>query len=262
MQVYIELALLENFCMDFCLLYATKILTRNAARTAKLILPSLLGGAFAVAFPLLGLGGVLSVIVKFAYGGIICLAVYNFSGVKSYFKFYLIFILLTFLLGGIIFAIFTFADVEYLAGSGYLLSSVPIGVPFFILLILITCCRVAVKKYKPKATVARFNVKIKVGENVIASQGFFDSGNDVYYKGCPVVIVSDSCVKKYNLLCGIKRSVKIHTVAGTKLLPVFFADEMFVEIDEKSKRFTSVAVAVSDGANGVIIHPDFMEGFI
>lgn len=262
MQVYIEFALLENFCMDFCLLYATKILTRNAVRTTKLILPSLIGGAFAVVFPLLGLQGLLSLVAKFAYGGIICLTVYNFSSAKSYFKFYLIFILLTFLLGGAIFAVFTFADVKYSAGHGYLLSSVPIGVPFFLLLMLITCCRAVVKKYKPKATTARFDVKLKVGKNIITGQGFFDSGNDVYYKGCPVVVISKSCIKKYNLLDGIKRSVKIHTVAGSKLLPVFFADEMFIETDEKSKRFTSIAVAVTDGANGVIIHPDFMGEFI
>ncbi|MDE7330458.1 MAG: sigma-E processing peptidase SpoIIGA, partial [Clostridia bacterium] len=56
MQVYIELAVLENFCMDFTLLYSAKLASKNSAHILRIALGSALGACFAVVFPLLNIG--------------------------------------------------------------------------------------------------------------------------------------------------------------------------------------------------------------
>lgn len=43
MQVYVELAVIENFCMDFTLLYSAKIAVKNPARVRRVALGAALG---------------------------------------------------------------------------------------------------------------------------------------------------------------------------------------------------------------------------
>ena len=50
MQVYVELALLENFCMDFTLLYCAKLVAKNRAHILRLVIASVFGACFAVVF--------------------------------------------------------------------------------------------------------------------------------------------------------------------------------------------------------------------
>ena len=262
MQVYVEFALLENFCMDFCLLYGAKLLSRNATKTSRLILPSVVGAIIAVIFPLLNLNGIFSFALKTCSAFAICACLKNFNSVKAYFSFCAIFIILTFLLGGALIAVFSLVGVEYAQGRGYIISSVPIGIPLFFALALILACRVLAKKYKPKAsditlTLTITNKKLKVKE-----RGFFDSGNNVYYRGCPVVVVPYCVAEQVVDVDKVKGKITVHTVAGAKVLPVFFVDEILIEHSQKTSKFSSVAVAVGESLNGAIVHTDFLGEFL
>ena len=73
MQVYIELAVLENFCMDFTLLYAAKVAVKNMAPFWRILIAAVLGAAFAVTFPLFKLGVVWTGVVTFCSGFLFCL---------------------------------------------------------------------------------------------------------------------------------------------------------------------------------------------
>jgi len=73
MQVYVELALLENFCMDFTLLYAAKSVVKNRASKKRLAVAAALGACFAVVFPLFNLPPVWSAAIKIVSGLLICL---------------------------------------------------------------------------------------------------------------------------------------------------------------------------------------------
>ena len=68
MQVYVELAIAENFCMDFTLLACSKFITKNICSYRRIALGSALGACFAVVFPLFGLSGAWAVAVKIASG--------------------------------------------------------------------------------------------------------------------------------------------------------------------------------------------------
>ena len=141
MQVYVELAVIENFCMDFTLLYSAKIAVKNPARVRRVALGAALGAAFATVFPLFGLSAVWSAVVKVASGLLICLTSGRFKGIKSYLKFAFAFFVFTAILGGALIGIFSLTGLDYSAGQGYMLSSVPIGIPLFCALLLIIGAR-------------------------------------------------------------------------------------------------------------------------
>ena len=96
MQVYVELALLENFCMDFTLLYCAKLVAKNRAHILRLVVASVLGACFAVVFPLFKLNAALSVIIKIISGLIICLLAGKFRTFKAYLKLTALFLIFTF----------------------------------------------------------------------------------------------------------------------------------------------------------------------
>ncbi|MDE6585452.1 MAG: sigma-E processing peptidase SpoIIGA [Clostridia bacterium] len=259
MQVYIELAVLENFCIDFTLLYAAKLASKNPAHILRIVLGAAIGAAVAVTLPLIDLGTAVSVIFKILSGLLICLAAGKFQSFKSYLKFTGVFIALTALLGGALIAVFSLAGVEYSAGSGYILSSVPIGIPLFgALLIIIFARRLAAKLTKRGKTTV--TCRIYVGDEHTEIEGFFDSGNKVSRLGQPVSVIPEYAAKKICDISGIKENVKIHTVAGSRNMKVFTADRVEIISDGEPVVKKDVKIGVSPHKiNCAVLHCDLLE---
>ena len=259
MQVYIELALVENFCMDFTLLYCAKLVSKNPAHVMRIIISSVLGACFAVAFPLFNLKGVWAVCVKIISGLIICFLSGKFKSFKAYFKLTAVFLAFTFVLGGALIAVFALAGLEYSNGGGYILSSVPIGIPLFFALVLIILARKLGARLK-KTDKSQVSCKIYSGEKFIELSGFFDSGNCVSHMGRPVSVIPLTSALKIVDESRIKESVKIHTVAGSKKLKIFTADKIEINSGEKINVVKNVLIGISPHASGVaVLHPDLME---
>lgn len=259
MQVYIELAVLENFCMDFTLLYAAKLASKNPAHILRIALGAALGAAVAVTLPLIDLGTVLSVVLKIASGLLLCLAAGKFHSFRSYLKFAGAFVAFTALLGGALIAIFSLAGLSYETGAGYIISSIPIGIPLFGALILIIAARKIAEKLtkRGKTTVV---CRIFIGEKFAETEGFFDSGNKVSRLGQPVSVVPESAAKKVVDIAGIKESVKIHTVAGSKNMKVFTADRLEIISDGETIVKKNVKMGVSPHPiDRAVLHCDLLE---
>ena len=97
------------------------------------------------------------------------------------------------------------------------------------------------------------------GGNKVSLNGFFDSGNKVYYLGQPVCVIPRSVAKKIIDDERIESTVKIHTVAESKKLKVFTADKLEIRKGEKVTIFKGVKIAVTPYADKAILHPDYME---
>ncbi|MBD5583470.1 MAG: hypothetical protein HDQ88_00055 [Clostridia bacterium] len=259
MQVYIELALIENFCMDFTLLYSAKLAVKNPVRTRRIVLASLLGAVFAVVFPLFNLNAVWQVVLKVASGLLICLVAGKFKGLKSYFKFSFAFLIFTALLGGALVGIFSLTGLSYLEGEGYLLLSVPIGIPlFFALLIIIGARRLAIRLKKSKK--GNVNIRIYSGENCAETCAFFDSGNRVYFHGSPVNVIPKVVAEKLVDESSIKDGVKIHTVAGSKFIKTFTCDRIEIDYGEKTETVKKVTLGISpQNIDTAVLHCDILE---
>jgi len=259
MQVYVELALLENFCMDFTLLYAAKVAVKNRATFLRIALGAVFGACFAVCFPLFGLQGAWAVVVKILSGLVICLISAKPDGVKSYIKFAAAFLLLTALLGGALIGAFSLAGLGWEAGQGFILSSVPVGIPLFGALLLIT----GVKKLAQRLAKTKKNeviCRIYAGQSQAEVVGFFDSGNKVYHNGSPVGVIPAETAEKLVDESRIKEEVKIHTVAGSRKIKVFTADKIEIRSGEKTGTLSGVKLAISPNKiNRAVLHCDFLE---
>lgn len=259
MQIYVELALAENFCMDFTLLYCAKLICKNPAHILRVITASVYGACFAVVFPLLNSGGATAALIKIISGLIICLLGGKFKSFKAYFKMTAVFFGFTFVLGGALIAVFAICGWEYGGGSGYIISSAPIGIPLFGGLILIIFARkLAARLKRTDKTVVE--CKIFLGEKSVKLSGFFDSGNKVYRSGMPVSVIP--LVKASEIIdaAGIKDSVKIHTVAGSKKIKVFKADKIEIYRGDRTDAVEGVIIGISPRASGgAVLHPDLLE---
>jgi len=259
MQVYIELAVIENFCMDFTLLYAAKVAVKNPSPVWRILIGAVLGAAFAVVFPLFKLGAVWSVAVKILSGFLLCLAAGKFKGIKSYLKFSFAFLAFTAILGGALLGVFSLAGLDYAAGEGFILSKIPVGIPLFgALLIIIGAKKLAARlKKSSKETVI---MRLFVGGECAEVKGFFDSGNKVYCRGAPVSIIPKEVAEKIVDESRIKDGVKIHTVAGSKIIKIFTADKIEIDFGEKKNNLSGVKIGISpQRINTAVLHPDLLE---
>ncbi|MGN1060532.1 MAG: sigma-E processing peptidase SpoIIGA [Candidatus Coproplasma sp.] len=259
MQIYIEFAIIENFCMDFTLLSTAKAAVKNSAGYIRIAVASAVGAAFAVCFPLIPISGVWAVVVKVGSGFLLAAIAGKFQSFKGYLKFALAFTAATFISGGALIAVFTLTGVSYTDGGGYILSSVPVGMPLF----AVVCVLIAVKKFAAKrASVKVVEAKCKIylnGKTAVCS-AFYDSGNKVYSGGVPVCVAPRHIALQLCDLTSIKTFAPIHTVAGEGKLPIFTADKIEIDDGKEIKVISSVLIGVSlRHINKVVLHPDLSE---
>lgn len=259
MQVYAEYAFLENFCMDFALLAIAKVASRNPAKYGRVAAASALGACFAIVYPLIGVGGALGIAVKIVAGVGMCAIAGRFQTIKGFLKFAAIFTAATFVTGGALVALFSLAGVSYESGGGYILSSVPVGIPLFCVIVLF----IAVRKIRAKfvnVSRATADCKIFVKDKSATCHGFYDSGNKVYLSGAPVSIIPAHVAKKLTETEGIKTFVDIHTVAGKSKIKVFTADK--IEIDDGKNKLMrqNVILGISpQPITKMVLNPDLSE---
>lgn len=261
MQVYAELALLENFCMNFTMLYGAKAVTKNPVSYLRIALSALTGAAFAVIFPLLGIENVLlQTAVKLAAGMEISAIGGKFSRFAGYLKFTLVFFALTFLTGGALFALFALAGGKFLSGQGYMLASMPAGIPLFGALVTVLCIKRAVRAFMKRHTRCSVRCRITVGGRVAEVGGFFDSGNKVHFRGMPVSVAPRAVAEKLTDVGGIDSCVEIHTVSGRTMLKVFMADSVEIDDGTHRRKLGRVMIGVSQSnIKKLILSPDLAE---
>lgn len=259
MQVYFELAVIENFCMDFTLLYCAKLVAGNRGSIRRVIAAALLGAGFAAVFPLFKLQAVWAISIKVVSGLIICAVAGKFQNFKAYIKLTAVFSGFTALLGGALIGAFSLAGISYLQGGGYVLSSVPIGIPLFFALLLVIIARRLAAKLK-KAGKTTVSCKIWADGKCVELSGFFDSGNKVYHMGQPVSVIPQAAADKIIDESRIKGAVKIHTVAGSRKLKIFTADKIEINSGERTETVRNVIIGISPNpACGAVLHPDLSE---
>ena len=260
MQVYVELAIAENFCMDFTLLACSKFITKNICSYRRIALGSALGACFAVVFPLFGLSGAWAVIVKIASGLALAAVSGRFTSFKGCIKFAAAFLSLSFVLGGALIAIFSFTGTEYSSGGGFILSSVPVGIPMFAALALALACKAISKKFAAKHARATYRCVIYFGGKKVEQYGFFDSGNRVYSSGEPVSVLSAAAAAYLVDESKLKESVKVRTVTGEKCMKIFTADKIEIYNGQKPHTINCVKIGISPkGISRFVLHPDIAE---
>ncbi len=259
MQVYAEYALAENFCMDFALLYCAKAACKNPCGFRRIALASALGAGFAVVFPLFGLGAAWGIVVKILSGAAICAVAGKYSKLWGFIKFSAVFAASTFVLGGALIALFTKFGVSYEGGDGYLLSSVPVGIPLFCAVVLMIIIRKAAARIGGRVK-GEVTCIISLDGKRATCAGFYDSGNKVYCGGVPVSMIPKDVAEKIIDARGIKTFVDIHTVAGKGSVPVFRADSLTLCDGQNRREIRGASFGIApDRIRKIVLHSDISE---
>ena len=259
MQVYVELALAENFCMDFTLLSCAKLLTKNLCGYRRIALFAALGACFAVVFPLIPVSGFLSVAIKVASGLALAAGAGRFGSFRAYAKFAAVFFGVSLLAGGAIFALFSLAGWDMRQGGGYIISSVPIGIPMFAVFVLAAGCKALSAKISARTKCAVTCAVFACGKSV-RLPAFFDSGNKVYCGGVPVSVIPPRAAEKIANGLGTFESVTVRTVAGSRTLKVFTADKIVIYTAEGEHTIKYVKIGISpQPITKAVLHPDLAE---
>lgn len=182
MVVYIEYAFLWNFLLDSVLLRLSLFAVRQKAKKLRLCFSALLGASFALIFPLLSLPIVLSFLLKFSVGALLCLVGFGrIKNKKEWGRYALsctFFFAFTFAFGGAIVGVF---------GENPKKGIVLLAISFLTVVSLLF-----IKKLYERRAVTRYvyDCAIAYREKSLRVEGFYDSGNLATYNGLPVCFVS------------------------------------------------------------------------
>ncbi len=227
MTVYIEFAFLENFLLDGLLLYLAIKCARAKVSPLRLVLAAAAGGGEAIVFPLLSLPLPLAYLVKFLGGAVLALVAAK-GGFKTSLFVACAFFALTFVLGGMLVAVYSFFGVSYAEGEGYLVEGAPVALVFAgggILLIAVT--RLAAAFYRHRRWKRELlPCSMTVGERTVRWTGLADSGNRLSFRGKPVCVVSAlGALALFRGSPPVGR-LRISTVSGSRVSPVFVCDRL------------------------------------
>ena len=235
MEIYIEYALAENFCLDAMLLWLALKAGRQKISPVRLIVAAGIGAAFAVAFPLLDLGKTFAYILKFSVGILLCLIAVKGKGIGRYALTAVLFFGFSFALGGGLLAVYSAFSVDYRIGNGYVTERAPVG------LVIAGCFFFAVatislaKRIYRRRTLFRFiyPCKITLGERTVKAEGFLDSGNRASERGIPVCFLSADLA--YDLLGekAMTEEMTIMTMGGESKIKIFLADRLEIYCADK-----------------------------
>ena len=226
MTVYIEYAFLQNFLLDGVLLWLSLQATKTPIKWAWLFFAALVGGIFAVLYPLLKLPNGLGTILKLSVGCLLCMLAFGkIKGKrawKNYALFTALFFAFSFAFGG---ALLGMAQGKTLKNMQNVFT--PLG---FALLTAIALFLIQ-KMYKKRALQRHiYDCKIISGEKSVMAQGFLDSGNAATKNGLPVCFLSPETVFELwgnEIIFGEKGrgqvcdEMQIVTMSGTRRVPLY-----------------------------------------
>ncbi len=251
MQVYVEYVILDNLIIDFILLKLSTNSARVKSGFFRILTASIIGVVFAVIMPLLNLKTIYNFIVKILLGAVMARTSMSYFTYKKFAINYLFFMLYTFLMGGVIIAIFFFAGINYEVYFSLNYNSfMPIGISILIVFIAYLLILKLIKAVFINKDICSFKRKciIVVKDKRFTVKGFIDSGNHLYENGSglPVIIASKNLSKQLNqenLKFG--GTVNYSTVSGSGNINLYVIDKLLVYNGENLKTIKNVVIGLS-----------------
>ena len=258
--VYFEYAFAENVLLDGLLLYLALKCARGKVKAWRLILASALGGLEAIFFPLLSLPTWAAYVVKLLGGALIALIAVSDRGVKAHTVVLGAFFTMTFLLGGLLVALYSFFEVPYSAGEGYFVEGAPVA------LVLAVAGIFAVAAVRLSGTFYRYRkrkrnilpCKLSANGKTYDLHGYADSGNRLFFRGEPVCVISAiGALKFFRGQTPVGR-MNLHTVSGSRESPVFLCEALEVNGCQKENCYFTVG-EISSKEHSLILHTALVE---
>lgn len=238
MTIYIDIVIIENLIMNYIILCATGIVSKNKIRHLRLIMASLLGAIYSVVAYMKILEIYSNIILKILLSVIIVYIAYNPQTVKKLWKILVMFYLVSFVFGGVAFSlIYIIKPQDIIMKNGLFLGTYPLKtiilgaiVAFAIIIIAVKIIR---KKFTTKDMIC--DIEIMLNNKKINTKALIDTGNMLKepITNTPVVVVEKillyKCIPKeilnnINQIIGgdlekIPQQIQSQYISKLKLIP-------------------------------------------
>lgn len=252
MEIYIEYAILDNLIVDFFLLKESAVILRIKHRFWQVLLAAVIGTVVAVILPLFTLPGLIVFIIKLILAVIISYVAVSHRRAIDYVKYLNVFLLLTFLFGGIIIGVLSLIGIPYGAEAYYSNKILPIGLSVLIGYLAVKLIKKFVEQNISSVFIAKelYECELLINGSVFLATAFFDSGNRLVDEksGLPIIVCKPSFIEKIKRKTNVTYGGKIYftTAAGR-------AAQNLIKIDY---------VIVRQGKIGNVRHAMIIEGDI
>ena len=218
--VYVEIVIFNNLLIDLLLGITTSLCRRRKVKKIRQTLSAIIGTVVAVLYPLAP--SVIQIVIKILLAPLLVVIVDKYSSVKDYLVSLVLYVILTFALGGGVYGLssLTSVDLKSYAVLGVLVLSILImeGVLWFVL------------HKKPAYSKETFDVSVKYKGKVVWLKGFYDSGNTLTdtLTGRPVVLLSKTAVDliRHGDSVIYDGFVDVKTVNGESSMPIIELEEV------------------------------------
>lgn len=238
MTIYIDIVIIENLIMNYIILCATGMVSKNKIRHLRLIMASLLGAIYSVVAYMKILEIYSNIVLKILLSVIIVYIAYNPQTVKKLWKTLVMFYLVSFVFGGVAFSlIYIIKPQDIIMKNGLFLGTYPLKtiilgaiVAFAIIIIAVKIIR---KKFTTKDMIC--DIEIILNNKKINTKALIDTGNMLKepITNIPVVVVEKillyECIPKeilnnINQIIGgdlekIPQQIQSQYISKLKLIP-------------------------------------------
>lgn len=203
MTIYIDIIIVENLVMNYIILYATGLISKNKISHLRIIFASIIGAIYAVTEYISKLNIYSNILLKIILSIVIVFIAFYPQNVKKMFKLLVLFYLTTFTFGGVAtYLIYVLKPQNIIIKNGmyvgtYVLKVIFIGA-IVGTIILIIAFKFAKNKITKKDMICK--VKIKLNGKEIVLDTMVDTGNMLKepLTGNPVVVVEKTSL--YDLM--------------------------------------------------------------
>lgn len=250
MEVYLEYIFLDNFALNFFLLFVTLCMRREKISAIRLLISSTVGSLFSVLYPFIGNYNYL---VKILLAPLMVYIAVKADSVRKYLLNLIVFLLFSFVLAGISIFLAYFTPLDFMSYDGKIQLY-----PFC----LLGSCAVlgALARYIYGAVIKRkslddclYEVMVLTDEPFVVT-AFYDSGNRLYECDYPVVIVTREIFDRLDDDMG---DIPVRTVKGIGLMKGKKITLSFVGSDINVEAIAGLSEELK-GEYKMILHSDML----
>lgn len=259
MIIYADILFLLNGIITYILLICTALIFKNPIKRLRILIACIIGGVYSFTI-LIDINIYINIFIKIGVCALMIYISFGFSGIRTFIFQIIIFILLNFLLAGIVLALSFFNKSDFY--SNILVSYINIS-PIVLIISSIFAYLVVfgVSKFILSRTSKNKLVRIKlyINSKTYNLTGFCDSGNSLSepFSALPVCIIKSGIIKEFDDISE-KRIIPYNSIGGDGIM---YAVKARIEFEyNHSLKSTDVYIAetprsISDIKYDIILNP-------
>lgn len=275
MTIYLDIIFLENFILNFIILYAVSLVIKEKAGCIKLMIASLIGASYVIIYYLINFQSKWNLIFKIILSVVMVYISFMPKSFKEFIKQITFFYLVSFVFGGASLGVIYMVNAGKISiRNGIIVGNYTLKTIFIGVILAFTIITVAFKFVKNRISKKDLfcNIKIIINQSKINVKAVIDTGNFLKepITNIPVIVVEKDILKNFvpreilenieNILGGdlknIPENIQNEYMSKLKVIPFsslgkqngmllgIKADGVVVEIDNEEKYVEKVILGI------------------